>query len=158
LARTQEHIFTWIPQKALFWSSNREMWPGREALSSTVRHLHLPKPASWDEREEGVAVLPTMGLTTAGEPGPRSIKLSSVTSFSTCQDIRLGVRSQPLGKALRFKLAGNCAGLHAPGKVSMPSTDTRWILSPTFRVYNGPRLSVSPMPWPPLPPHLQQLH
>lgn len=38
-------------------------------------------------------MLPTMGLTTAGEPGPRSIKLSSVTSLSTCQDMRLTVRS-----------------------------------------------------------------
>lgn len=38
-------------------------------------------------------MLPTMGLTTAGEPGPRSIKLSSVTSLSTCQDMRMTVRS-----------------------------------------------------------------
>lgn len=45
---------------------------------------YSPKPASWDEREGGGAVLPTMGLTTAGDPGPRSIKLSSVTSLSTC--------------------------------------------------------------------------
>lgn len=50
---------------------------------------HSPKPASWEEREDGGAVFPTIGLTTAGDPGPRSIKLSSVTSFSTCQNVRL---------------------------------------------------------------------
>lgn len=46
---------------------------------------HSPKPASWEEREDGGAVLPTVGLTTAGDPGPRSMRLSSVTSLSTCQ-------------------------------------------------------------------------
>lgn len=49
---------------------------------------YSPKPASWEEREEGGAVFPTIGLTTAGDPGPKSIKLSSVTSFSTCQSVR----------------------------------------------------------------------
>lgn len=49
---------------------------------------HSPKPASWEEREDGGAVFPTIGLTTAGDPGPRSIKLSSLTSFSTCQNMR----------------------------------------------------------------------
>ena len=46
---------------------------------------HSPKPASWEEREEGGATPPTVGLTTAGEPGPRSMRLSSVTSLSTCR-------------------------------------------------------------------------
>lgn len=30
----------------------------------------------------GVALI--LGLTTAGDPGPRSIRLSSVASFNTC--------------------------------------------------------------------------
>lgn len=45
---------------------------------------HSPSPASWVESVAAGAVLPTMGLTTAGEPGPRSIRLSSVTSLRTC--------------------------------------------------------------------------
>lgn len=81
--RTTAKAFSDLPTKR---KTSRE--GGREeALSSTLGHL--PKPASWEEREDGGAVLPTMGLTTAGEPGPRSIKLSSVTSLSTCQDMRL---------------------------------------------------------------------
>lgn len=57
---------------------------------------HSPKPASWEEREDGGAVFPTIGLTTAGDPGPRSIKLSSVTSFSTCQNMRLAISPRTL--------------------------------------------------------------
>lgn len=55
---------------------------------STIQIRYSPSPASCEESEDGVAEFPTIGLTTAGEPGPKSIKLSSVTSFSTCWDTR----------------------------------------------------------------------
>lgn len=63
---------------------------------------HSPKPASWDEREDGGTVPPTVGLTTAGDPGPRSMRLSSVTSLSTCRaggGLSPGPRAGPRGES-----------------------------------------------------------
>lgn len=73
-------------------------WPMKEVTYAPTRYS--PKPASWDEREDGGAVLPTIGLTTAGDPGPRSIRLSSVTSFSTCQSIRWQWAPEPVCASL----------------------------------------------------------
>lgn len=70
---------------------------GAGSLYDTV--LFLPRPASAEDSEAvvvglrtGEAVAPTLGrvgglevilgVTTAGEPGPRSIRLSSVASFN----------------------------------------------------------------------------
>lgn len=102
LARTQEYTFTCIPKRlSLGLPRKKERWPAREASGRKsagpfVPMRHSPKPASWEEREDGGAVFPTIGLTTAGDPGPRSIKLSSVTSFSTCQNVRLAMSPRTL--------------------------------------------------------------
>lgn len=88
--------------------------PGRGLCRRSFTPMrYSPKPASWDEREGGGAVLPTMGLTTAGDPGPRSIKLSSVTSLSTCWSRRCSEPVSP-GALAEVKPQAQCGLNTAP--------------------------------------------
>lgn len=66
------------------------------SLVQAWRRVCIPRPARWDAKVAGEAGPPPtvecklvgaalgMLLTTAGEPGPRSMRLSSVASFSIC--------------------------------------------------------------------------
>lgn len=46
----------------------------------------------------------TMLLTTAGEPGPRSMRLSSVASLRTCEEEQETVEKRALTRAARIRL------------------------------------------------------
>lgn len=55
-------------------------------LMKIVEFVCVPSPARRDASVAGEPGAPLdMLLSTAGEPGPRSIRLSSVASFSTCR-------------------------------------------------------------------------
>lgn len=118
MVRIQEYTSPRAPQKALGPSNRKRAsaptQPGRGLRRRSFTPMrYSPKPASWDEREGGGAVLPTMGLTTAGDPGPRSIKLSSVTSLSTCGSRRCSEPVSP-GALAEVKPAGTVCSQRPP--------------------------------------------